>query len=245
MGLPPDSSDFWISGPMGVSQELQSIAKKGDRLTVFFAGGRFFMSMVIHCSRDDDLLVMDLGGSDDENEAFLKSGSGVAMKTSDGIEVKFEVSGPRLGKYDGHRAFFCKMPKRLHRLQRREFFRLQTPMTGRPLCDLALPDGSGSKSFPVLDMSLGGLCLSVPVGMSRLFSTPGMKIDGCSISHPDFGGKLAFGLETRNVRDGRPSALGKVEHSLVGCRFFGLGVKGEGVVQRYMTSLERRRRTAE
>jgi c-di-GMP-binding flagellar brake protein YcgR len=102
-------------------------------------------------------------------------------------------------------------------------------------------DGSGPKSkeyqAQVLDISIGGICLQEPRGMQL---APGSTLKACYKLIPDFG-VLRFDLVIRHAFEVE-NRLGRASRR-AGCEFLNLPSAGQQAVQKFMTKLERDRRS--
>ena len=63
-----------LHSPREVIFQLRGMIKRGDRVTVLFQEGRqSFLTVLLDVSEDKGLLYFDIGGSNEMNQAFLKS----------------------------------------------------------------------------------------------------------------------------------------------------------------------------
>ena len=126
------------------------------------------------------------------------------------------------------------MPDSLLKLQRREFFRLELPITQPYICTL-YGHPAGEQVLRIHDISLGGLGLNITD--PNLFSTLQIYPD-CRIDLREFG-VLSVGLEIRN--------LVTIEHkgggtsTRMGCRFHNTKPTIQNTMQRLIAQLERER----
>ena len=138
--------------------------------------------------------------------------------------------------FEGRLAFRLPLPDTIMKLQRREYYRLATPVVHPLKCEIAGPDGKRFE-LALADISLGGVCL---VGQPAGFSfEPGMALEDCRIDLPEIGA-IRAGLCVRNsyvvtLKNG-------VTSHRTGCEFVKLGSQQEAMVQRYIIRLERERR---
>ena len=127
------------------------------------------------------------------------------------------------------------------RLQRREYFRLSTPIA-KPVkfvTTLKRPDGSALVvEASLLDISGGGVGLMASPALAALLPRGGMLTE-CKMTLPDEG-LLVANLCVRNKFD--VTTRGGSRYVRVGCEFIALPGARMSMVQRYITRVERERK---
>lgn len=142
-----------------------------------------------------------------------------------------EILGPCV--FDGSPAIRLSLPNYATKLQRREAFRIATPIIRPLLCIFTNENRSEPKAFPLRNLSVGGLQL-LDEG-ERLAPTVGHIYTNCilELSTKD---KLECRLEIRNV--GSFKLHNGVTALRIGTRFVGLTAEQQAVVQRFIHKLE-------
>lgn len=231
-----DIENCTLRSPREIAFLLRGLIKRGDRTTVLFQEGRqSFLTVLLDISEDAGLLYFDIGGSNDTNQAFLKSEQSTFTTFVDGIRIQFSAKKGQEIKWRGESAFAVPLPKSLLRLQRREFFRLSLPTTKPYICRLQR-GSKQEKSFPLHDISVGGVGIFSP---HPLDYEPLEKLENCWIDLHDTG-VLAVTLEVRYVNP-LESRTGKPLWHL-GCRYVKLSPLNETLIQRFMARLEAERK---
>ncbi len=130
------------------------------------------------------------------------------------------------------------IPETLIRLQRREFYRMATPVTNpvRVLIPMPLELGGGSNVFPLADISCGGI--AILDNKLLLGNTIGNIYEGCRLELPDIG-PVSTTLKVRNSLD--MTLLNSKTNRRLGCEFVDISRGNLANVQRYITKLERER----
>jgi c-di-GMP-binding flagellar brake protein YcgR len=215
---------------------IQQLIHEGERISVVFnEGSEMFLTVLLHLDEENDRLIFDWGGSEALNRKLLDSERNFFVCAPHGVRNQFMTGAVRETVFANRRAFVTGLPKRYTRLQRREFFRLVLPLTRRPTC--VLPDEAGdSRSFPVIDISIGGIAMETPS------ATPpyevGQRLPGAHIEFKD-GHALDVVLEVRNIS---PLQRGNKVVGRVGCQFIGLSHPDEHLLQRFITDVQREER---
>jgi c-di-GMP-binding flagellar brake protein YcgR len=156
----------------------------------------------------------------------------------DKIRILFSLGSVRDIAYEGSAALVADIPASLIRLQRREFYRMPTPVTNPVPALVPLPFelGGGNATFPLADISCGGVALLDSKMM--LNSTVGQIFTGCRIDLPDIG-TVTTSLQVRNSLD--VTMLNNKTSRRIGCMFMDISRGNMAAVQRYITRLERER----
>ena len=224
---------------------LRAVLQKKCMLTVYFDGGRsFFLTSLMAISDDGNWLYFDVSNEAELNKKALAAPKLMFTTMLERVKIQFSVGGFQEVPAGNRKAFACKLPETLLRLQRREHFRLSTPIATPLKCEFYAPkpDGSSEKlNLTILDISGGGVGMMVSDELAPLFQ-PGMVLSGCKIDIPDEG-KVQTGLCIRNVF-GVTTKTGN-HYTRVGCEFVDLPGSHLNWVQRYITRIERERKARE
>jgi c-di-GMP-binding flagellar brake protein YcgR len=126
------------------------------------------------------------------------------------------------------------------RLQRREFFRLTTPIVNPvpciiPISDEANPDAGRVLELILVDVSLGGIGAIAADPLDELLVI-GESFNQCKINFPEVG-ETSLTLQVRNIT---PITLkdGVIKHR-IGLQFVSPSRGNEGLINRYTYNLER------
>ncbi|MGQ5523563.1 flagellar brake protein [Chitinimonas sp. PSY-7] len=231
-----DVSGYLLRTPVEISFVLRSLAQKSDLVTIHFDhGAHSFLSALLAVDTKQQCFWFDISGVDAINRALVRSDHVVFAAAPEGVKIQFVLAGSvSLDEYDERPAFVASFPSDLIKLQRREYFRLDTPI-GRPiLCKLPHPNGKVYE-LPLHDISVGGvgLWMSGPVDaeLTQVFSE-------CRIDLGTFG-MIEVSLEIRSMRQ-VTKRDGSIQ-TMVGTRYVNLSRQTENLLQRYMAQLERER----
>jgi c-di-GMP-binding flagellar brake protein YcgR len=137
---------------------------------------------------------------------------------------------------DGRAAFRVRLPTEMLRLQRREYFRVRTPLTGQAACLVPASRGNAKyESLQVVNISVGGLAV---MSYPQNFELPvGEAIRDCFLDLPGVG-PVNISFRVVNVYDGDGSVR------RCGCEFVDLTPQARTMVQRYVNRVEAEQRKA-
>lgn len=226
---------FHITGPQAVAFLLAGFIKEEVRFSVQF-GEEIFLTTLIAVQPDKKQLIFDCSGSNEVNRRLLRSQRNIFVGRPGGIHVQFTVGEVTEMMFAGGKAFAVPLPPHVVRMQRREYFRIETPRV-RPLEFFGrLPDG-GLLKLPVHDLSVAGMALTAAGDLPPL--EVGIRLEHCHCSLPGDDREFFFSATVRHLteleaRKGSP-------HWRIGLQFDPLPTGEEVRIQRYIVRLERER----
>ncbi len=105
---------------------------KGSMVTVHFdQGNSFLLTSIIALSTDNREFFLDMGSDDEMNRRALLTNKLIFTTIIDKVKVQFSLNKVSQTQHDGRLAFLASVPETLLRLQRREYFRLPTPVVNQ------------------------------------------------------------------------------------------------------------------
>jgi c-di-GMP-binding flagellar brake protein YcgR len=221
---------------------LRAIIQKGALLTVHFDNGNhFFLTALLAISDDGKWVYFDPGSDEAINKRALAASKLIFTTMLDKVKVQFSLASLMPATEGKRQVFAGKTPETVLRLQRREYYRLSTPISNPLHCMLNVPKGGGDADkvdAVVVDISGGGVGLQVPIGLAALFEA-GKEIPDAKINLPDEG-LIVTTLCVRNSY----TVTGKSGQAnlRVGCEFVNLPGTRLTMIQRYITRIERERK---
>lgn len=234
-----DLEQYFVRGRQYVRQILQELIDAHALLSVhLLPGGLSFISTVITLSEDDGWVFLDASPNETIHRRSLGAESMLCVTQLHKIRVQFHLSSITEAPVNGRPALAAPIPGEILRLQRRDAYRLQVPLSHRLFCVLPAlehPQNNQKKTLevPVVDISAGGLSIEVPA--SKTPPTVGDKFNSCHLHIGD--AVINISLEIRN-HGRRIHADGK-EVLRLGCSFVGLPTQAETQIQRYIFQTER------
>lgn len=226
---------YLLHAKQEIVQVLRGVSRSSELVTAYFDHGeQFFLTSIVDVQPQDDVLILDYGIDAETNARAAQASRLVFVTSQDRVKVQFATGPVQQIMLNGRPAFQTRLPTSLLKLQRREYYRLVTPLRARLSC--VVPTAGGNIEATVTDISIGGAGLSdFDPGHAV---EPGQQYPGCRIALPEEG-VLLTALEVCSVQDVtlRSGAVTK----RAGCRFVGLPASQQAMVQRYITRIERER----
>lgn len=240
---PADHTQFLLRNRNEIIFVMRSLQGSTDHITVYFNEGKDFLLTAI-IAVDEEGLTLDYGGNEDANRRALAADNLYCITSHEKIRIQFVLHGLREVRFQDGPAFRAALPDTVLRLQRREYYRLTTPIANPVKCRIPVNSESGSTvktmDANVLDISGGGLAVMVPP--AGLSFNAGDVFPNCRVELPEVGIVIAT-LEIRNVFD--LTLRNGAQVARAGCQFSNLAGPMLTLVQRYIIRVERERKARE
>ncbi len=229
--------DFRITHPKEIGNVLRQLMKRKDFLTVECSNRPHrIVTRILDVDQNAGFFIYDGSSEQIYNRSLLESDENYFSATQDGVRVQFVSGRPEPHEFEGAFAFRAPLPASLYRMQRREFFRVGTPLMDIYRCTASLPD-RGQVAFDIYDLSFNG------VGLRSKDPTLGALLIGTELSKAVLDCRKMGKLETdlkitylHNIRGHNDP----IYH--FGCRFERFPKSKEADLQRMITYLELARR---
>ncbi|MDR1424413.1 MAG: flagellar brake protein [Azoarcus sp.] len=232
---------YLLRGTRQVRQLLQELINARSLISIhLIPGGLSFLSTLLTFSEDEDWIFLDASPNETIHRRALESERMLCVTQLNKIRIQFRLVNGTEVPIDGRPTIAASLPEEILRLQRRDAFRLQVPLSHELKCILpALQRKHGkelkrhSLEAPVIDISAGGLSLEIP--LAKTMPTVGDQINGCHLKLPN--DLIGINLEVRN--HGRRILSDGKEILRLGCSFVALPVQAANQIQRYIYQAER------
>jgi len=216
---------------------LRQIGEKNQLIRLLVRGAAdICVTTILRVDPDSDTIVLDHAVTDEQNARLLAAGQVMCETSLDNIRIAFTVDDLHATLFQGGGALSAAIPPTLVRLQRREFYRMATPVSNPVLAVIPLPDDGAGALLPLHDIGCGGVALLDP--RHQLDNTIGKVFKDCRIALPGLGA-VTTALEVRYSLD--LALLNSKTSRRLGCAFVDLSRADMSQVQRYITRLERER----
>ncbi len=185
---------------------------------------------------NDGYLVFDYGADDAATQRVLAADDVRFITHVDHIRIQFAAPPAGTLDYDGAPAFLTRLPEAMTRLQRREYYRVQIPLT-EPISVVLAPGpehAALAAALRVVDLGCGGILLrDVPASLDARVGTVYRQ---CGINLPNLGSIATDARVVRVTNDETQPGLRQVAFE-----FLDLPVPAMMLLQRYINRVERER----
>lgn len=224
---------FEVRSPAEIAFILEAVMKAGEFVFASLSGGPdVVVTAITGVDRRGQAVLLDPSGDAEVNRRLSMARRVSFVSTHDRVKIQFESGEAVPVMLDGKPALRIPLPSTLLRFQRRDFFRIETPVVQPVRCMLRLEDKVVESRL--VDISLGGVCITgfpFSLVLERGQALPG--------AHIDLGraGLLLADLQVCNVIEFQ--LLNGALSRRAGCMFSRLPRGGEVMLQRYILQLER------
>ena len=234
---PDDASRYVIESQKEIAYILRALMQRGEGITAHFNHGNdIILTSIIHVDADHDTAILDYGASEALDRKILDARKIIFITAQDKVKIQFTVNHIEKTDFEGRPAFKINLPESLIKLQRREFYRLTTPISRPLMCTFPLDEGK-KLNLAIADISIGGIGVITPP------ATPKFEIDAmyraCYFTLPEIG-TIVTALQVRNAFEVTMKNGTRAMRS--GCMFVNLPGTMQSMIQRYIIKLERERR---
>ena len=231
--------DFEVESRKEIISLLRGIGEKNQLIRMLVHGeSDVCVTSILDVQGDHNTVLLDCSINQEQNQRILAA-KGVSFETTlDKIRILFSADKVEKAVFEGSPAFKIALPASLIRLQRREYYRMSTPVSNPVRVIIPLPAelGGGSTTFPLADISCGGI--AILDNKMILGDTIGKNYADCRIDLPEIG-TVQTTLQIRNSLD--MTLLNNKSNRRLGCQFIDIPRGMLANVQRYITRLERER----
>jgi c-di-GMP-binding flagellar brake protein YcgR len=227
--------DCRVTSARQILSLLRNLSEEGSRTALYFDGANdFIMTSLLDVGEKG--LWVEQGTDMPKNRRIAESKEIILVSSLNQVKIQFSVNGARMVTHQDYPAFYLPLPASLRRIQRREYFRLMSPLSERLHCVMPInkPQAGGRIEIPVMDISGGGV---------RLFYTendiefePEKAYAGCQINLPEVG-KIDVTIIVKNLVVMSPKPGQTIKR--VGCEFKNLDNASSILLQRYVTKMQR------
>lgn len=190
------------------------------------------VTTLLHVDVENNALIFDSAPTQVLTERIVSAPRLHFEASVDSVHVSFQTSSASTCTYEGAPAVRTPMPIQVIRVQRRDYFRIATPVTRPVLCRIEV-EGQ-THSLPLDDISAGGI--SIFDDSAGLDHTIGVVYKDCIVELPEVG-TITVTLRVAHAKEITLSN-GRVRYRL-GCSFVSPTGLATNYVQRYVTKLQR------
>ncbi len=201
-------------------------------------GSEVIVTAILKVDDENNAIIFDCASTDSANQHLVEAPRVYFEASLNRISIQFSSSSVSRSNHFGKETLSCTIPASLIRLQRREYYRINTPITQPILCQVTLPeeDGGDVVHLPLVDISCGGVAL---LDENRVLNLDvGTLYENSKIDLPGIG-LVVLTLQVRNSQN-----LLLMNHKTsrrIGFQFIDMHHSIMSQIQRLITKIERER----
>jgi len=230
-------SSFRVRTRREIISLLRSLEQQRQLVTMSIEGSpEGLITSVLGVDEDSDTLFIDCASDAAINQRITKS-TNISFETVlDRIRILFSATAVEDCTYKGLPALSLPVPTSIVRLQRREYYRVPTPITNPVRCAVPIQHELGTETVTLTLQNVSGGGVALIDDKKALDATYGKIFNDCQIHLPG-NTVVVTALQVRNCQD-ITLPTGKTVRR-IGCLFIELPPSMLSAIQRYITKLER------
>jgi len=234
-----NQSPYQVESKREILSILKGFRDKSQLISMMInSGNEAFITSVLEIDDKNNNLIVDSTPSNEANQRIIAAPGVFFDGLLDRISIQFTSSNVKVISFEGKPALQMHLPASVIRLQRRENYRINTPVSTPIKCVIGVEVDSGihKHKFSLVDISCGGIAI---LDDGRLIDiAAGTSYPDCQMDIPGIG-LIQMELEIRNSQE--LTLLNGKTTRRIGCAFLNLSSKTLASVQRYIMKLERER----
>ncbi len=231
-----DLNAFRVRSRREVIALLRSIGGRNQLVRMVINQGQdTIVTSILHIDETNDTVLLDCAPTAIMNQRVLDSEKLSFETVLQNIRILFSSTAAESCVHDGLPAFLIPLPTSIVRLQRREFYRVRTPVSNPVHCTISVK--TEDQVIPVTTTlhNISGGGISIVDEKKLIDASIGRTYQSCRLDLP--GGAVTVDLQIRNLQE-VTLTNGKVVNR-IGCEFVDPSNGALGAVQKYITKLER------
>lgn len=234
-----NQSPFQIESRREIIALLRGFKDQNQLISIMINNGsEIFISSVLEVDDVNNMVIFDSVAGENANQHIVEASNVSFDGLLDRINIQFASSKLQRTTFEGRPALQMPIPANVIRLQRRENYRINTPVSNpvRVSIPLLLNETLEVIKFSLVDISCGGVAILDDRRILEI--TSGVIYNECQIDIPGID-IIDLMLEIRNSQD--LILLNGKTNRRIGCAFIHLSSRTLATVQRYIMKLERER----
>jgi c-di-GMP-binding flagellar brake protein YcgR len=161
-----DHNQYTVASRLEITQILSAIMRQNALITASPGGENFFLTSIVAIDDENDALLLECGRQQLQNESVLRNQHLMCSTALDKVKIQFMCEGIELVDDGRERALKMQIPREMLRLQRREHFRMEIPLSAPLKCTLSSVEPEqpprAKVELTVHDISCGGIAIITP-----------------------------------------------------------------------------------
>lgn len=234
-----DMNQYRVTSRREVIALMRAIGDRNQLVRMLINEGTdTIVTSILAVDESNDTMLLDCAPTATMNHRVLESPKLSFETVLDNIRILFASTAAESCEYENLPAFIVPLPEYAIRLQRREFYRVPTPVTAPIVCTVPFKTEDGQQVAVTTTLhNISGGGISMVDEKKMLDTTFGRIYENCKIELP--GGAVTVALQIRNLLE-LTLTNGKGINRL-GCAFVEPSNGTMAAIQKYITKLERDR----
>lgn len=237
-----DLSKYLVRSPKQVLNYLKMLSTERCLISAAFGTSDkdTFLTAIMDIDEKKQTITIDCGPKEYLNRKLLNSAIIKCSAEYKGIEVHFEGRNVVKTGSASEPAFIIPIPTSINWVQRRQFYRIKSPLSKKSYCALSFkdPDIDQEKTINIElhDLSASGISIINDSPALAKLLEPSLEFNKCRLVLQDEA-PLSVDLEIRHITPQSSTKPGKKER--IGCYITNSTPRIETTLLRYMQNIER------
>ncbi len=195
--LTGNDSQFVVTSDLEITHILKAIMREAALITATIDVNEFFLTSILAIDEKTNSMLLERGRSRPSLSNALGTRTLSYSTTLDKVRIQFTSAGIEAADHSGIEAYRIPLPAELLRIQRREHYRIPTPVVSPVKCRIFTGNGANAASadLHVCDISCGGIAVQ---SLPALFTPELGTCYECIILLPGTSG-LRIRIQARNA----------------------------------------------
>ncbi|MFW5443704.1 MAG: flagellar brake protein [Methylococcaceae bacterium] len=232
-------SDYLVDNPIKILQHLKTLVTEKCIIAVSFGENQSFLTAITDIDEKKQIVSIDCGPKEYLNKELLNLGIVNCKAGFKGIEVLFKgLDIKRAGKL-GQPALSMSIPKQIHWIQRRHFYRVRSPLSKNSYCSITIPEtveeNQIALNFKLFDLSVTGFSILSETDEHAKYLIPLAVFSDCKLVLNDTDTHIISFIVRGNhaINPNKPKKTHRI-----GCELLNCSAKVESALLRYMQQTE-------
>lgn len=238
-------SDYLVKNPKQLLLHLKTLATEKCLIAAKFGENQSFLTAILEIDEKSQLITIDCGPKEYLNKELLNLGIVSCSADFNGIKVLFEGRGIKKAGTAGQMALSLKFPEQLFWIQRRQYYRVRSPLSKNSYCVIELPETESTEKnsekkrtllLKLFDLSATGIALLSDskeainqISINTTYTNCKLILDDTEL--------LTISLIIRSLGPLNPNQAKKSQR--IGCEILNSTPRTESTLIRYMQNIER------
>ncbi|MBC3870265.1 flagellar brake protein [Undibacterium oligocarboniphilum] len=234
-----NQSPFQVDSRREIISLLRGLKDHNQLISMLIhEGSEVFITSILEVDEVNNLVIVDSAPGSQANQKIIDAQRVSFEGLLDKIGIQFSTTGIERTDFENRPALRFHIPPSLIRLQRREYYRINTPLSIPIKVSFPVDIDAGTETLKLtlVDISCGGI--AVLDEKKILDCSVGKTYDHCKVDLPTIG-LVDVSLQIRNFQE--LVLLNGKANRRVGCQFINLSNSVLASIQRYIMKLERER----
>ncbi len=239
-----DFAQYLIKNPKQIINHLKTVMTNKCLISVVFGEKQSFLTAILAIDEKEKLITIDCGPKEYLNKELLSCGIVDCKTDYEGIKVLFEGRQIKKSGEADQFALKMKIPDELYWAQRRDSYRVRSPLSKNSYCTITLQNleqDSENEAEETLELKLYDISVT---GFSMLCETQELaeqltessEFNHCQLAlDDDKAHDISFSVQSRTpLNANKPKKTQRI-----GCKFINAKPPTESAFLRYMQKIER------